>query len=177
MLRAADRAERTRDVFRQTILMLLLVSLASAATGLAQVRSSAASVTLVARLDESFSLQHVAVPAEQSFNGDIESAPQALQVDLCWTLRQARDFKIQYKLERQSDAGSSPSDSGLMSLKRLGLISQIFSFIPFETSGPPVVGVWGNNEEDPVGRAALLMVLPKSGRDEPLTVRISAVIL
>lgn len=177
MLRAAGRAERTRQVFRQIILMLLLVLLASAATGLAQVRSSAASVTLVARLDESFSLQHVAVPAGQSFIGDSESAPQAVQVGLGWTLRQARDFKIQYKLERQSDAGSSPSDSGLMSLKRLGLMSQLFSFMPFETGGPPVVGVWGNNEEDPVGQAALLMALPKSEKDEPLTVRVSVVIL
>lgn len=155
----------------------MLVLWASAVTGLAQVRSSAASVTLVARLDESFTLRHAVVPAGQSFVGDSESAPQALQIGLGWTLRHARDFKIDYRQQRAADATSPASGSSLMSLRQLGLMSQVFSFMPVEISGPAVLGAWGDNEENPVGWAVLLMALPRPDQGEAVTVRISVVIL
>ena len=164
-------------MFRRTILSIVIVLSASAVAGLAQVRSSAASVMLVARLDESFSLQPVVVPAGQSFVGDSESAPQALQIGLGWTLRPARDFKIEYRQQRPADATSPASGSSLMSLRQLALMSQVFSFVPFEISGPPVLGAWGDNEEDPVGRAVLLLALPRPDKGEAVTVRISVVIL
>jgi hypothetical protein len=155
----------------------MLVLSASAVAGLAQVRSSAASVTLVARLEESFSLQQVVVPAGQTFVGDSESAPQALQIGLAWTLRHARDFKIDYRQQRPADATSPAPGSRLMSLRQLGLMSQVLSFMPIESSGPPVLGAWGDNEEDPVGRAVLLMALPSPDKGEAVTIRISVVIL
>ena len=164
-------------MFGRTILSIVLVLSASAVAGLAQVRSSAASVTLVARLEESFSLQHVVVPAGQSFVGDSESAPQALLIGLGWTLRHARDFKIGFRQQRPADATSLASGSSLMSLRQLALMSQVFSFMPIETSGPPVLGAWGDNEEDPVGRAVLLMALLRPDKGEAVTVRISVVIL
>ena len=155
----------------------MLALAASAVTGLAQVRSSAASVTLVARIEESFSFQHLVVPAGQSFVGDAESAPQALLIGLGWTLCQARDFKIGFRRQRPADATSPASGSSLMSLRQLGLRSQVFSFMPMETSGPPVLGAWGDNEKDPVGQASLLMALPRPEKGEVVTVLISVVIL
>jgi hypothetical protein len=155
----------------------VIVLSASAVAGSAQVRSSAASVTLVARLDESFSLQHVVAPAGQFFAGDSESAPQFLQIGLGWTLCHARDFKIGFRQQRPADATSPASGSSLMSLRQLALMSQVFSFMPIESSGPPVLGVWGDNEEDPVGRAVLLMALPRPDKGEAVTLLISVVIL
>lgn len=162
---------------RRSTQILLLILPVWAATGSAQIRSSTASVTLLAHIQESFSIQPVAIPAGQSFNRRVESMPQALQVWLGWTLQQGRDFQIKYKLEGQNDSDSPASDSGLVSLKQRGLMPLVFSFMPFETYGSPVVGVWGNNEEDPMGEATFMLALPKPEKGEALRVRISVVIL
>ena len=177
VLRSAEGVEGKRGVFGRTILPIMLVLAASAVTGWAQVRSNAASVTLYARIEESFSLQHLVVPTGQSFVGDSAPAPQALLIGLGWTLRHAREFKVGFRHLRPADATSPASGYSLMSLRQLSVMPQVFSFMPMETSGPPVLGAWGDNEEDPVGQASLLMALPRPDKGEAVTVLISVVIL
>jgi hypothetical protein len=117
----------------------------------------------------------MAVPLAQAFADSPDPAPQALVVSLGWTLRQARHFRIAYEIERQSSDDSVASVHETLTLHQLETPAPIFSFMPFQTDGTQLFGLGGNNEEDAVGRAAFMMVVPSPREGEDLTVRVRVI--
>lgn len=155
----------------------LLAVLLWVAPGFAQVSSGAASVTLRATVEESFSAQPVLVPFAQPFVENGEPAPLALVVSLGWTLRPGRHFQIASATERRVGHEFSSSHDGPMSLRQLEISSHAFSFMPSPEGQLVLLEATGKGEEDAVGRAAFMMVLPTPLGGEDLTVRISIISL
>ena len=156
---------------------LVLAVLSWATAGLAQVRSGTASVTLRATVEESFSAQHILVPLAQPYVENREPAPPALVVSLAWNLRSGRQFQIASTEERRVGDEFTSSQHGPMSLRQLDVSSHVFSFMPSPEGKLLLLGASGKGEEDAVGGAVFMMVLPTPVEGEDLTVRISIISL
>jgi hypothetical protein len=124
----------------------------------AQVRSNAASVTLLARMEESFSMRFVEAPSGQPFaeGGGVPAA--AVQVFLHWQLRGGRTFKIAPAIEAENAAQTTKPE--LVTLSQLAVSSQVFGFLSSPRGPTNVLATWGDSEETPVGTAAILLALP-----------------
>lgn len=126
----------------------------------AQFRSNAASVTLVAGMEESFTIRYGEIRVAQTLAEGAGMLPATVQVFLYWRLRGARSFKIAPALEAGTSAQTQPSGRELMTLSELAASSQVFGFVPSPPGPARVLGIWGDSEEKAVGAAAILLVLP-----------------
>jgi hypothetical protein len=129
----------------------------------AQLRSNGASVMLVARMEESFTVRFAEAPVAENLAGDASTLPRAVQVLLHWHLRGARSFKIAPAID--PGIAAQPSAPELVTLSELAASSQVYGFLSSPRGPGNVLGAWGDSEEKPVGTAAILLVLPP--RDGP----------
>ncbi len=168
-------SEGGREVSRLQASLCLCVALLAAASGYAQLRSSAASVTLIAQVQESFSLHSVEIPLAQPLAGGEPSTPRVVQTLLGWQLRPGRTFQLTYHLENATGPADSPSYFGTVILSRVTPLPPILSFLP---SAPPagVIAGWGNAETAPTGVAGFALVVPPVSPLEAPVLRIRAII-
>jgi hypothetical protein len=140
----------------------------------AQVRSNGASVTLVARMEESFTVRFAESPVDQDLTANASKLPKAIQVFLRWHLRGATSFKIAPAVD--PGTATQPSAPQLATLSELAASSQVFGFLPSPHGLTRVLGTWGDSEEKPVGTAAIVLVFPARSDPEAPAYRFSVAI-
>jgi hypothetical protein len=151
---------------------ILTVLLSVAAPVSAQIRSSSASVTLHARVEESASIKAFAVSVAGADRDSTQPNLVALHVLLDWRLRNARVYRVGYGLEEDDRAPRTAQRPGLFSLRQLEAKAAAFAFMSAGDQ-PALLGAWGNTDQDPTGAASFLLAVP-SGRDAASsTVRIT----
>jgi hypothetical protein len=131
----------------------------------AQVRSAAASVTLVARLDPSITIQYQSIPILSPYL-ETQSPPlELLHIVVQWRLRAGQSFQIQSVRGSGEGSASFPLPAGFVSLKQLAESNPQFAFAPSDENRMMVVAAEGLLEDEPVGRASLLLLVTPS--DQP----------
>lgn len=153
--------------------IVLIAVVMVTAPAFAQLRSGAASVTLIVTVQESFSVRYSEVPAAEPFSAGSQSPPRALFLVLNWRLRPSSSFVVNPGSNADAHADSFPSSSGFVSLSRLGASAAASSFLPVEQHQPVVLAKWGDSEDKPTGVASILVALPPSDHTDGQVVTVS----
>lgn len=141
--------------------LLLLVCVAAGSSAAAQLRSLGASIALVATLPDSVTLRPVSVRLPQSFTRG-QSAPfEILAVFLHWQLKPGHSVQVQSTLATTEPARPPASPARFLSMRELALASHILVLLPPSETRPLVLAAITDAEEKPVGRAGLLLILPR----------------
>jgi hypothetical protein len=155
---------------------MLMVLLAVAAPLPAQISSSAAAVTLHARVEESVSVRAFPISMVQTLRDGAQSNPVALNVLLDWRLQGARIYRVGYGLEADDEPSRDRQHPRFFSLRQLEANAAGFSFLSASNDQPIVLGVWGDTNRAPSGMASLLLRVPSSDGDTTATLRITVAV-
>jgi hypothetical protein len=175
--RAAFREGEERRVLRALASILVLVAWAGGVPACAQVASKSAAVTLVARVQESFTLFPTPIPALDPDSDQPGSNPQGVQVVLSWRLHHGRSFQVGYDLTDESGNQPATLSSGVVVPSRISAVPLVYSFLPVPSALPGIVGGWGNRETDPSGVAGFSFLIPFHYQAERPTLRLRAIVL
>jgi hypothetical protein len=152
---------------------MLMVLLGVTAPLPAQVSSRAASVTLVAHVEESVSVRAYAISMAEAYGDSAQPNLVALHVLLDWRLQGARIYRVGYGLEEDDGSSRDAQHRGFFSLHQLEAKAAAFAFMSSRSDQPAVLGVWGNTNPDQTGQASFLLAMPSSGDATTGTVRIT----
>lgn len=162
-------------MFVRIVLFILLASPWASSDGIAQLQSGAGSVTLVAHVEESFTLQPVQVSAAARHTAQSESVPPLLNVMMGWRLRPGVQFHLDYAISSASDG--IPTASERVILSRATQAAPILSFLPSNKRNSRLFAAWGNTEADAVGAASVTLMIPAAVESEPSVLRLTLVAL
>ena len=164
-------------MFRAPVIILLLGMLAVPGRLSAQVGSKTAAVTLVARVQESFALYHVPLPATDPGGNEPAPNPPGVQVVLGWRLLHGRSFQVGYELADESGQQHTTLAAGVVVPSQIPFGPPVQSFLPTVPTHPSTMGGWGNSETDPSGVAGFFLFIPPGGQAQSPTLRLKAIIL
>ncbi|MBZ5516902.1 MAG: hypothetical protein LAN62_19050 [Acidobacteriia bacterium] len=156
--------------------IVIAVLLAVASTGLAQQRSQAVSVTLIARVEESVSIGALPMSLAPAAGEDTEPNQSALHVLLDWRLLEGRTYRVGYEWEEGEAHSLGAKDPNYFSLRQMEAQAAAFSFLAPRTNHPEVLGVWGDTDRQRSGAASFLLVSPATNRAHGGTMRISVAV-
>lgn len=157
-------------------ILLILVLLGVATTGLSQVSSEGASVTLNARVEESVTVRAFPVSTGEASLHTAQPNPTALHVLLDWRLQGGRTYRVGYGLEGNDKPSAVVTLPEFLSLRQLQAQAAAFSFLPARRDQPVVLGVWGDTNREPTGAASFLLAVPSADETQSDTLRISVAV-
>jgi hypothetical protein len=155
----------------RAIMIMLLPAVAAA--GLAQVRSQAVSVALIARVEESVSIKALPVSLAPAAGGKEQPNQAALHVLLDWTLQGGRTYHVGFALEEGPVPSPGVTETRYFSLRGMEAQAAAASFLAARSDQPEVLGVWGDTNPDRTGAAGFLLVLPSTDQAQGGTLRVS----
>jgi len=135
--------------------ILLWVTVVSSPPAFAHAQSNAASVTLVATVQESLAVNHVFVSVALPFLQDKAAVPAILLILLQWRLRNGRGLWTEPTLVAEDHEERLSSPSGFFTLRQLAGPSPLFSFCPSSKKRMIMLGALTDSAEEPAGRASL----------------------
>jgi hypothetical protein len=156
--------------------IMIMVLPAVAGAGLAQIRSQAASVTLIARVEESVSLKAFPISLAQAAADNAKPNQAALHLLLDWRLQEGRTYHVGYGLEEREVPSPGGTDPRFFSLRQMEAQAPAFSFLAATSDQPAVLGVWGDTDRARTGAASFLLVLPSRSPAQSATLRISVAV-
>jgi hypothetical protein len=124
---------------------------------LAQLNSPAASVTLVAAVQESVAIQQLVVPRAQPASDNQVVPPEGLLVFLQWRFQQGKSIHMKCALNPEPESGSDSSPAHFASLSRLASASAALAFQSQAQLKTMALGLVAEPEQTRVGSASILV--------------------
>ncbi len=164
-------------MFKLPVFLLLCAMVFGAANGAAQVSSSAAAVTLVATVQESFTVFPTEIQLTGQQGEDQAPVARGVYALLGWRLRQAGNFRLQWELQKADAPAATNWHSELLTLREVAAQSARMSFVGSPSSEPILVAPGESAEDAPAGFGGVLLILPPQPDAEDAILRIKIVIL
>ena len=161
-----------RRLLRLSSRIALPLCLITALPVFAQLNSPAASVTLVATVQESVTIQHLVLPRAQPDVNDDSPPPEGLLVFLQWRFEQGKGVQMKYTLNPDQENASDSSPARFASLSKLASAAAGFAFQSQAQIKTMALGLVPEPEQTQVGSASFLVGVNRPNSDV-YTVRIS----
>ena len=146
-----------RRLLQLSTRIALLFCLLHALPAFAQLSSPAASVTLVATVQESVTIQHLVIPSAQPASDNQVAPPEGLLVFLQWRFDQGKSIQMKCALNPDHASGPDSSPAHFASFSKLASASAALAFqsqAQLKTMAPGLVAA---PEQTPVGSASFLL--------------------
>jgi hypothetical protein len=142
-----------------------VLCLTNALPALAQLNSPAASVTLVATVQESVAIQHLVIPRVQPASENPVAPSEGLLVLLQWRFDQGKSVQMKCALNPDHESGSDSSPAHFASLGRLASASAALAFQSQAQLETMALGFVPEPEQTRVGSASFLVGVNRPNSD------------